>query len=317
MASSTDVREWLRGHPEVTGDAEVSNKGNIRKTWQEAYDAAHGGTVLAFSDPPREPEDIYDGGVTEADFPPPEDEPARPAERAPRRAAKAKPAETGRGIGRLFARDPKGKPKAKRARINLNSFAENAWCDLAEVAPWPPLQRCLSFQAAYAATVLDDIAKGTFIDPALQVVARADQAFRAVDALLGVPMFTAMICMAGGAEHDKAGVMVRDEHGWPVWDQRTQLMFMGLKYSLIQMDRMAELHMDEIEAKAVAIGERQQRVERMIALMFAEFRVPPQAAANGEGPPPAAARPAASVPGFVYPPPAPMDDTGADPKRSS
>jgi hypothetical protein len=147
------------------------------------------------------------------------------------------------------------------------------------------------------------------------MVARADQAFRAVDALVGVPMFTAMICMAGGSVRDQAGQMVRDEHGWPVWDQRTQMMFMGLKYSLIQMDRMAELQMGQIEARAAAIGERQERVDRMIALMFAEFRVPPQAAANGEGAPPAAARPAASVPGFVYPQPAPMDDTGADPKR--
>ena len=317
--STTDVREWLRDHPEVTGGDPVSAKGNIRKPWQAAYDAAHAGPVQSPSALDSGDEGDYDQGVSAADFteaaPPPDDTP----ERTPRRSTRAKaPAKGGRFAkltGRLGGTKPGGK---KHARVKLDNFAEGVWSDLAQVAPWPPLRTILSFQGAYAATVVDSVAAGTFIDTILQPAARYEGKLRAIDGLFGPPIFTAAICLGHRVETDQAGQPIYDEAGWPKFDGRTQMMFAGLKYSIMQMSRIADMQIEQIEAKAAEIDERNRKADALIALMFAGWRRPP------EGTPAAAAerqqggngRPPVPVPGFVYPQAAPMDQTGADPGRT-
>jgi hypothetical protein len=316
--TTTDVREWLRAHPEVTGGEEVAPKGNIRKPWQAAYDAAHP------ADPVQSPtaldngEADYDLGVTKADFiqaaEPPDDTGETPPRR--RRTRAAQPAKTGR-LGKLFDRKPKPGAR-KHPRIKLDNFAEGIWTDLAQVAPFPPLRTILSFQGAYAATVLDDVVAGTFLDPILQPAARAEGTLRAIDGLFGPPIFTALICMAHRVETNAAGEPLYDEAGWPVFDGRTQMMFAGLKYSILQMSRIADMQMEEIEQKAAEIDERNRKADALIAVMFAGWRKPPAGEAPPAGPPvqqQGNGRPPV-VPGFVYPQPPQMDDTGADPGRT-
>jgi hypothetical protein len=302
MASTTDVRAWA-----LEEGYDVKARGNLPKLVWEQYAQAH-----------PDDEASAAGAVTEADYPA-ADGPGETGETRPR--PPARPAGSGiRGrVAKLFAGP--GKAGRKRARIPLDSFAENAWTDLAQVAPWPPLKMILGMQAAYAAAVFDDTVRGTFIDPLVQPVARADQTLRAVDGLLGPPLFTAAICAAHGVETDEAGRPRFGPDGWPVWDARTKIMFAGLKYSLIQMDKIANLQVEEIEEKAAQMNARAEKADRLIEVMFGMMRRPADQGGAGDGPvPEAAVQQMGNVsretrPGFLYPVPPAMDDTGADPGR--
>lgn len=335
--TTTDVREWAQRE-----GLKVSERGSVGKAVQDAYAAAHPAPTLPEGGPsdPLVFGDDYDG-VTAADFPadpePGSDErPPRPPER---------PAKGIKGLfSGLRSKSGDGKTRRRKARIPLNSFAEGVWTDLADVAPWPPLKAAFRFQSAYAAMVFDDAVKGTFIDPLIQPIAKADSTLRALDGLFGVPVFTAMICVAGSAETDQAGQNLYDENGWPVWDARTELMFMGLKYSVRQMLRFSDVRLEEIEAKSAEMEERDRKADLMIAAMFASLRKPPaQDQAPEDGPPvpegavrqmgngrpvvtaaapgpvpfkPAQAQRQHRAAGKQYPKPPVMDTTGADPKRS-
>jgi hypothetical protein len=94
-------------------------------------------------------------------------------------------------------------------------------------------------------------------------------------------------------------------------------MFAGLKYSILQMSRIADMQMEEIEAKAAEIDERNRRADALIAVMFAGWRRPPaEAPAGQQAAPQQQGNGRPPVPGFVYPQPPQMDDTGADPGRT-
>jgi hypothetical protein len=302
-ASTTDVRAWA-----VEEGLDVKPKGNLSKDVWSQYAAAHPAS-----------DDGYDGPEGETGAAPP---PGDTGEQAPRPPARPAGSVRKRVTG-LFARDKK--PGRRRARIPLDGFAENMWTDLAQVAPWPPLQIILSVQGAYAATVFDDVVKGTFIDPLVQPVARADATLRALDGLLGPPLVTAMICVAGQQQTDGQGIPLFDTAGWPVWDGRTKLMFGMLKYSLMQMSRVTDAKLEQIEEKAAEINERSASADRLIAMMFAMTRKP--AGQEGDGGPDVPPVPEETVrqagngqgrprPGFLYPLPPQMDDTGTDPGRT-
>lgn len=302
----TDVREWARQQ-----GIDVHDRGNISREVISRYDAAHPAPAAAGPD-----EDDYDQGVTEADFPPDDD----PAPGAPPGTAEKAPRITPRGgrarLGRLFERPAKPKKAGgRKARVKLDGFAENLWTDLAAAAPWPPLQKMLTMQAAYAATTLDGVVAGTFVDPALQVAARADATLRAVDGLLGPPILVAAICATGRVETGPDGkTPITDPvTGQPVYDGRTRMMFGLLKYSLMQMGKISAGRMEELEERAEEMAGRAASADAMIAFLFSQPVPPSDEVVKEEARAEAAGRP---VPGFTYPPPSGMDGTGADPGRT-
>jgi hypothetical protein len=264
MSTSTDVREWAKTQPGLAG--QVPERGPLPRTLREAYDAAHPA-------PPAEPD--YDGGVTEADFPP-DESPAAAAEQRPRRVrGTAKP----KGLReRLWGAKTTSKGKPKPKRISLTSFVEDAWSDMAWLAaPLPPLQRVLYAQAPYAGVVLEDSVKGTVVDAVLQPVARAETAIRAVNGLMGPPAFVAAIMAKGqrvqvieyvdddGNPHPLIGA-----DGSPVtdYDTPTKFMFMGLKYCLLQMTKVSAVQLRAVQERAEDRLERGREVDRMIAWIF-------------------------------------------------
>lgn len=302
-ASSTDVRQWAReqGH-------EVPARGAVPQHLRDAYDQAHRpGTVQGEVLPPDP-----DMGVTEADFPPDEDydETKATRERKPRTVKPAKP----QGIKeRIFGGRTARPAKPRHARINLSDFAEETWSDLAWLAePIPPLSKILTIQAPYAGALFDDAVKGTPVDALIQPVARYASGFRALNGLVGPPVYVAAICAAGQRVQpvDPAtGLPAVDGDGNPVltYDARTRAMFAGLRYSLLQMTKIAEVNADAIRARTQAYSERMRAVDAMIDSIFGLEPAPAYAA-----PEPAAA---ASANGYRYPDAPVMDGTGADPGR--
>jgi hypothetical protein len=283
LTTTTDVREWARTQPDLAG--QVPERGPLPKSMRDAYHAAHPvpGEVLG------DGEADYDGGVTEADFPP-EPEPAatQAGERKPARVRGT----TRKGSGlreRLWGGQPKAKagPKAKkRPRISLTSFVEDAWSDLAWLAaPLPPLQRVLYAQAPYAGVVLEDSVKGTVVDTVLQPVARAETAIRAVNGLAGPPVFVLGILTRGARVQVTGpdGQPLTDDEGQPVtdYDTPTKLMFMGLRYCLLQMTKVTAAQLSAVQERAEDRLERGRAVDEMIAWIFG-MPAPPDVAAGEE-----------------------------------
>jgi hypothetical protein len=321
--SATDVRTWLRsqGH-------EVKARGAISAELQEVYDQAHAGGVVAgevlFDVPPG-----VDIGVTEADFPPGTDDypdaasPPAPPGRGERKPRTVKP--PGRGLReRFFGGEKKkgpGRPRQARARANLSEFAQETWEDLSWLAaPVPPLAKIFAVQAPYAGECFDEAVKGTPVDRVLQPVARYSGAWRGMNGLFGPPVYVALICATGQRVPviTPDGHQVIDEDGQPltVFDQRTQMMFQGLRYSLLQMAKISELNADSIKARAQASAERTQMVDEIIAGLF-DLPVPGAQPRQGPPPPPPPPpQPAAGSP-YQYPPESAtvMTSAGADPGR--
>jgi hypothetical protein len=309
MAEVAEVRAWARanGH-------DVGVKGRVPDDVQAAYDAAH---------PPALDEDA---GVTEADFPPAPDgdddatTPAPPPPRRPARERRPRPVKPTRATGwkQLFGTG--GKAKAKGPRTDLSEFAEDTWRDLALLTSgiMPPVSRVLTVQAPYAGEVFDTAVKGIpLVDAVLQPVARYSVSLRALNGLLGPAVFTAGICVSGEwVMREDGGGPVIGPDGRPVPAPRTAMMIGGLKYSLLQMSRTADL--SRVQERAEADAERMRQVDRLVdfILGYPPVPVPGQespAPSPQEAPPPAAAPGQVLVPSFTYPPPPQMDDIGAGP----
>jgi hypothetical protein len=334
--SSTDVRTWLReqGH-------DMPARGPIPAELRAEYDQAHRTAPAVIQ---GELIDDPSMGVTEADFPP-DDEPYPDAAEAP--AGSGRPPKAGRerrpravkpppakGIReRIFGGPKAGAQKqaaARGPRVSLSDWAEETWADLAWLAqPVPPLAKILTIQAPYAGVVFDGQVKGTVIDAMLQPVAKYSGAFRALNGLAGPPVYVGLICATGAREQLVVnGTPVTDDAGQPVmvYDARTRMLFQGLRYSLLQMTKIAEVNADEIRARTQASAERMAAVNAMIESIFgfdAGFDAGPQFS-----PPPAPAPPAGTpsgggghanghANGYAYPDPSVtfMDGTGADPGR--
>ncbi len=317
MAEPSEVRAWARDQ-----GLDVNARGAIPAEITSAYDAAHNGHA---DYPP--PEDV-DAGVTEADFPPPlEDKfvgetaapPRAPRERKPR-VVKPSPARK-RGWKQVFGN---ATPKAKGRggpRTDLSEFAEDTWRDLALLASgvMPPVSRVLGIQAPYAGVVFDEAVRGLpLVDTILQPIARASVSLRALNGLLGPVVFTAGLCVQGEWVLDDKGRPTFGPDGRPVPTPRTAMMLGGLKYSLLQMSRTADL--SKVQERAEVDAERMRSVDMLVDFIM-DYPRPsaPAPAADGTTPAPHPSAPAAPpgspgqvlVPSFVYPPPPQMDDTGA------
>jgi hypothetical protein len=321
-AATTDVREWLRSQGHTVGD-----RGNISRELREEYYRAHDGdTVNAAPDgsyditTAREPSPATD--TRDEDYgpqEPDEDRTGASRERPPRAVkGKRRPA-AGQLREKLFPRGKGRRRGPRQPRVSLADFAEDTWTDLAWLAqPFPPLARILTIQAPYAGVVLDEEVKGTPVDSVLQPLARMHGAYRALSGLVGPPLWTAAIC-AGGARvqvTDRDGKLVLDERGQPVtdYDGRTKMMFMGLRYSLLQMVKTGNVQQDRISERTETMQISMVLVDKMIADIFS---MPGMPQPPGPPPPPQQERAAGNgyVHTFTYPGEPGMDESGADPGR--
>jgi hypothetical protein len=316
MAEPSEVRAWARDQ-----GLDVNARGAIPAEITSAYDAAHNG----HADYP--PAEDVDAGVTEADFPPPLDDAAtgqtektptnRTRERKPR-VVKPSPARK-RGWKQVFGNaTPKTKARGG-PRTDLSEFAEDTWRDLALLASgvMPPVSRVLGIQAPYAGVVFDEAVRGLpLVDTILQPVARASVSLRALNGLLGPVVFTAGLCVQGEWVLDDKGRPTFGPDGRPVPTQRTAMMLGGLKYSLLQMSRTADL--SKVQERAEVDAERMRSVDMLVDFIM-DYPRPqtPAPATDGTPAPPSDPTPPGGSPGqvlvpsFVYPPPPQMDDTGA------
>jgi hypothetical protein len=321
VAATTDVRTWLReqGH-------QVNSRGQIPADLHALYARAHDG-------PPVIPGELISdesAGVTEADFPPADDdsqqqespqtgeENKKTRERKPRTVKPAVPAKGGIRE-RIFGGKPAAgkKPGPRQPRVSLSDWAEETWSDLAWLAqPIPPLAKMLTIQAPYAGVVLDEQVKGSPIDSMLQPVARYSGAWRAVNGLAGPPVYVGLICATGRRVQPQdplTGAPMVNPDGSPVlvFDQRTQMLFQGLRYSLLQMTKISELNADQIRERTQASAERMAVVDQIISDLFdlapSSSPVPSPVHHSPDG--------TGDTNGYRYPDPPVMDDTGADPGR--
>jgi hypothetical protein len=328
VANSTDVRQWLRDRGTPAG-----SRGQLPPEGIDAYNAVHPDEPYsppqrrkAPAAPPAAGLPDENAGVSEADFPPApgpagegdggQDEPVTTGERPPRTV---KPPRSGAGrFTRMFQRPPAGKRRSRTARQDLSNWAQDTWADLAWIAaPLPPVAMMLTLQAPYAGAVVDGAVKGTILDPVAQLAARYDGAFRALDGLIGPPLFTVAICLSGKQDA---------ETGEP--DNRTRGLFMGLRYSLMQMIRTTGMNEAQVQARAEEMTARDRAVDTIMAQLFPGLFGNPAPDTAASQPGPASDRgpvvtgvliPAAA---FRYPETQAgqgsdiMDGAGADPGRS-
>lgn len=250
---------------------DVPDKGRLSAENEAAYERLR-----------QRPPDSYDGGVTAADFDDPDDagdgEEFAGEETTPRsvgqpgsRASEAKA--KARGLfGR--ARKASGKPKTGRKRhawVGTADVIEHFWSQLAWSArPIPPLQKILAAQAPTAGVVLQDALKGTIIDRGiLQPVARFEDRAAAINAMAGPPIWTMMISMLGGAVTDQAGMPITDGDGNYVFDNRTQAMVGGLRFSLMSWLKIANKSADEIKASAEELSALGDEADNLIRWILA------------------------------------------------
>lgn len=232
----------------------------------------------------------YDGGITEADFPPDDSPPAElggelggelgaapgaePAsgERRPRRVRQAGPGIRGRITG---TPPPKSRSKAKgkkqeHPRVPVDGLIERTWEMLARMAMpvSPPVARCMAFQAPVAGLVLEDAVRGTFIDRGLQPVARAEDRAEKVVALIGPPMIVGALQAAQGLPDDQR--MMREAILLPM-----------LRETLAMQVRVAGDKIDRVMARNAERGPVYEQVDAMIKAIF-EPLVPPPGAGDLE-----------------------------------
>jgi hypothetical protein len=120
----------------------------------------------------------------------------------------------------------------------------------------PPIGRCIQWQAPTAGVILEARIRDTFVDRALQPLARAEDAGEAVFALAGPPVIIGMLQAAQGLPEEQAAI-------------RVAFLMPVLREALAVNVRIAGEQMEAIAAKQTAEGPIYERVDRLIAMMFA------------------------------------------------
>jgi hypothetical protein len=184
----------------------VGDKGRI-----SAQLRAEVATAMAADPDPAAPDDDDDPIVIDTpDMPVPHvgsqnDKPpdVPPAERPPRAPGRRRLADRARAALKGPESGPaarKGKDKAPRRRVSLESLGGLAWSAvggmLAQLGgqQFAPVTMMMAFQAPVAGGVIEDLARGTIVDKIAQPVARLTQSGGAAGALIGAPVATALIC---------------------------------------------------------------------------------------------------------------------------
>ena len=298
MTTNTDVRKWAREH-----GIPVTNRGPIAAELRERYEAEHGdGTAdpIVFGGPG------YDGGVTEADFPPaledradpriPAEAPEAPADvddhqaQTPARQEETRPKKVTAPNAFQRWRD-RNKPKAaaragagrKRARVSLAGLIEDTWSQMAWAAtPLPPMQRLLHAQAPMAGIALEDALRGTMVDKALQPFARAEDKAKAVGGLMLPPM-ALMGVLATAPQPQQVQTDDGPAMAWPEPSIQHKGALLTLRWSLMLMAETGAAHLEEYQAKAEAAAVRAEQADRFMAWLLGwEEPAPPEGAEQEE-----------------------------------
>ena len=262
MANANEIREWAASEGMTVGA-----KGRIPAVLKDAYDAAHPGSNGAVSAPDYPDDDFesfFGGPESNAeplDTPPLPDDTGETKPSRPRASSKAKTARPSWMPG------GKSKPKRKptQPRVSTEGILGGIWRGGAKLlTPLPPLQRTLRMQAPVAGMLLDDVVKGTFVDPLLQPLARIAARGKEVQALVGPPAFVSAIM----AHQVQRASMDPPQQPNPLF---MAIATEGLRNSLMAwMDvsgpkfEEAMRHEQEFEAKYGS------SVDDMIALIFAQ-----------------------------------------------
>lgn len=186
MSESQDIREWAR----VNG-VEIAPKGKIPASVREQYDNREQEPQLTGVSTPGE--STGEGAGPQADA-----STTTPGERKPAAGKKSW------WSGESKPREPRSSRMPKR-RVPIDSVVSGAWAVGARLlsqvrneAGLPvalPVSRVLDIQAPVAGVVVDDLARGTLLDKALQPLARAGESGEKAFALLGPPMIVAAISL--------------------------------------------------------------------------------------------------------------------------
>jgi hypothetical protein len=271
-ATATDVREWAKTQPDLADS--IPDRGPLPRAMRARYDEAHA------TDPG---DDGYPGDPDATQAAPPPAQATAPAERKPRTGRQLASKKT---LRERILGPGKGKAgkKAKTPRMPIADAVEEIWSDLAWLAaPVPPLQRMLYVQAPYAGVILEDTVRGTIIDPIVQPVVRNLEAIRAIDGLIGPPVFVTGITLTGGRVQvmnpDGSPQMAKAPDGTlqPItdFDARTKLMFIGLRHSLLQMTKVTGAQLEAVQARGEDRIKRGQQIDQLIAWIFGMPERPP------------------------------------------
>jgi hypothetical protein len=259
MATATEVRTW------AVAEGAATSRGKLPAAVITQWNTDH-------------PNDPYEPGVTrdgftgntpdypaddfDSMFPEPETDtvPADTGETPPRRpkAAGKRPG----GLRGLFKPKPAPKGKGKTVpRVSTEDLLGAVWRGAAKLmTPLPPLQRTLRMQAPVAGMLMDDVVQGTIVDPLLQPLARLANQGKAVQALVGPPVFVSAICV-----HQMQAAQNQTEPN-PFF---MAIASEGLRSSLMAWMDVAGPKFDAaMEHEAEFEAKYGRRVDDMIALIF-------------------------------------------------
>jgi hypothetical protein len=267
-----EARAILREHGE-----EPPRRGTLGQSWRDrAADlAAHGPN----GDRPADLAGDYDQGVSEADFdsvsaaadPPPPvpnvpadvpaaaagttaaEQPPRRVKRPPRKplAERVREAATGKAKA-------KGKGKKQHARVRVDRLISHGWNVLGGLAARvdPPVGRCLQMQSPVAGLILEDVVKGTFVDRALQPIARGEEKAEKIAALVAPPLLV-------------AGLEMAQQLPDPQRKAREAILFPLLVESLVLSERVAGPYADQVIERATEDEPARERAAQLINAIFA------------------------------------------------
>lgn len=222
--------------------------------------------------------------------------PERPREQVPRSAVPSarararslwarRPSTDSQAGGRARSRGQrKRRARPRHEWVPTAPMIERMWAELAmNVRRLPPLQRVLACQAPMAGMILQDVTNGTIVDRLLQPLARGEERLEGAHAMLGPPMWTALITRFGGVEvkpvfKDGQPVMVDGrplvepqtdpDTGEPIWNDPTRVMIGGLRMSLMSWLRISARHAEEIIAHAEELDELGAQADMLIRFIL-------------------------------------------------
>lgn len=306
MTSNTDVRKWAVEH-----GIELSRRGPIPADVRERYDAETGGPPdpVVFGSAAG-----YDGGVTEADFPPADDRasvddmpqlatvpdvddhqgdapavddhqgdvPARKEEIRPRKVKAPSPLARWRDRGK--AKPAKPAAKRRHPRVSLAGLIEDAWGQLAwAAAPLPPMQKLLHAQAPMAGIALEDALRGTMVDRALQPLARTEDKAKAVGGLMMPPMALMAVLATAPQPQEVQTPEGGTALAWPEPSMQHKGALLTLRWSLMLMAETGAAHLEEYQRKAEAAAARGEQADRFMAWLLGwEMPAAPEGVAEEE-----------------------------------
>lgn len=191
----------------------------------------------------------------------------------------------GRGGTSSSTRSRAGRAKRLRDRVPTGPLIERVWSELAwSASKIPPLQRVLAAQAPMAGVVLEDATRNTFIDRGpLQWLARGEERFESLNAMIGPPAWTTMIIRFGGFDVEpvmKDGQPVMTDEGplmrpvigpdgMPAWNDQTRVMIGGLRFSLMSWLRIGQRHAAEIIERAEELDQLGMQADALIRFILA------------------------------------------------